>query len=258
MKTSRRSIIATLACTIAALFATSASYAAEKASSIDPQALAILKRMSNTLSAARSFTYKSSNTKEVPASNGQFLTFFSTVEVALRRPDKLRVHVTGEGPHFDFYYDGITASASAPENNVYSTAKAPPTIDGMLPELENETGIRISSAPLLFSDPYKVLERGISSAILVSPATVHGVPCEHLAFRSPGVNWEIWIESASRALPRRLAVTYTDMPGFPRTLIEFTDWNLHPLFLRTKSFVFKAPTDGKEIPFQGVLKSEKP
>ena len=27
-------------------------------------------------------------------------------------------------------------------------------------------------------------------------------PCEHLAFRSPGVNWKIWIESGQRALPR--------------------------------------------------------
>jgi len=63
---------------------------------------------------------------------------------------------------------------------------------------------------------------------MVGPSTVDGTACEHLAFRSPGVGWEIWIETASRALPRRLAVTFTDQPNSPRTVVEFSRWNLHP------------------------------
>jgi hypothetical protein len=29
----------------------------------------------------------------------------------------------------------------------------------------------------------------------------NGAHCEHLAFRSPGVNWEIWIELRSAPFP---------------------------------------------------------
>jgi hypothetical protein len=209
--------------------------AAPSGSPLSPNALATLKRMSNTLAAAKAFTYQSRTIFEVPAKNGQFLTMFSHADVALQRPDRLRGKMTGEAPHFQFYYDGATVSAFAPGTGVYSTTKAPGTIDAMLPALQEETGIRFAT-------------------LLVGPSMVHGTLCEHLAFRAPGINWEIWVESNPRALPRRLAVTFTDRPNFPRTLVEFSRWNLQP-WLNAGDFVFRAPREAKEIPFFPVLKS---
>lgn len=222
--------------------------------SLDQKALTSLKRMSTTLATAKAFTYQSKTISEVPAKTGQFLTLFSTADVALKRPDKLRAHLTGEAPYFDFYYDGTTAAAFAPASNVYSLSKAPPTIDAMLPGLEKETGIRFASAGLLFSDPYKVLTKGLTSALFVGPSSVNGILCDHLAFRSDGVNWEIWVESGPRALPVRLAVTYTDRANFPRVIVEFSHWNLHP-GLKPGHFIFRKPADSREIPFLSVLKS---
>jgi hypothetical protein len=66
---------------------------------------------------------------------------------------------------------------------MYSISKAPDTIDAMLPFIEKASGIRFASAELLFSDPYAVLTKGLSSAVVVGSDTVQGVPCEHLAFR---------------------------------------------------------------------------
>ncbi len=171
------------------------------------------------------------------------------------RPNKLRARLGGDAPSFDFYYDGAAVSAFAPGTRVYSTTKAPATIDAMLSGLQEETGIRFVSAPLLFSDPYAVLTRNLVSAVVVGPSTVDGAACDHLAFRSPGVNWEIWLEANARSLPRRLAVTFTDRPNFPRTLIDLSDWNLHPWFLWDSGFVFRKPEGVKEIPFVSVLKS---
>ena len=228
--------------------------AAPSEPALNPKALASLKRMSDTLASAKAFTYRSRAIFEVPAKNGQFLTMFSNAEVALKRPNMLRGKMTGEAPHFNFFYDGASVSAFAPGTNVYSTTKAPGTIDAMLPALEEETGIRFVTAPLLFSNPYRVFSRKLTSALLVGPSMVHGTLCEHLAFRAPGINWEIWVESNPRALPRRLAVTFTDRPNFPRTLVEFSSWNLHP-WLGTGDFVFRAPRGATEIPFGSVLKS---
>ena len=90
-------------------------------------------------------------------------------------------------PNFDFTYDGSTIAAYAPNNNVYSISKAPDTIDAMLPFLEKASGIRFASADLLFTDPYAVLTKGLSSAVVVGSDVVQGEPCEHLAFRAPGV-----------------------------------------------------------------------
>lgn len=230
--------------------------AAEKKSSprIHPQALELLKRMSTTLQNARTFTYRSTSIVEVPAETGQFLTLFSKAEVALQRPNKLRSRLRGEAPSFDFYYNGSTVAAYAPGTNVYSETKAPSTIDAMLPDLEEETGIRFATTPLLMSNPYAALTEGLTSAIVIGPAEVHGITCQHLAFRAPGVNWEIWLESSQRALPRRLAVTFTDRTNFPRTIVEFSNWNLRP-WLWASDFTFHKPAGATEIPFLEVLKS---
>ncbi len=227
---------------------------AEKTPAIDPHALAALRRMSDTLAGAKAFTYRSKNVLEVPAETGQFVTLFSTGEIALKRPDKLRARLGGDAPAFDFYYDGTTVSAFAPGTKVYSASAAPATTDAMLAGLEEETGIRFASAPLLFSNPYAVFTRDLETAVVVGPSVVDGAACTHLAFRSPGVNWEIWLESNDRALPRRLAVTFTDRENFPRTMIEFSAWNLHP-WLGDGGFVFRPPAGMSKIPFVSVLKS---
>ncbi len=221
---------------------------------VDPDALALIKRMSTTLAGAKAFTYQSKSIVEIPADTGQFFTLFSTAEVMLQRPNKLSSRLGGEAPRFDFFYDGSTVTAFAPATKVYSQTKAPSTIDAMLPDLENETGIRFATTPLLLSDPYSALTSDLTRGVVVGAAIVNGANCVHLAFRAPGVNWEIWVESNERALPRRLAVTFTDRTNFPRTIIDFSDWNLRP-WLRSGDFIFRKPAGATEIPFLSVLKS---
>ncbi len=211
--------------------------------------------MSETLSSAEALSFRSNTIFEVPAPTGQFITLFSVGEVALKRPNRLRGEMRGSAPHFDFYYDGETVSAFAPGPDVYSSKPAPATIDEMLAGLRNETGIRVATAPLLVRDPYVALTRDLSSAVVVGPSIVDGAACTHLAFRSPGVNWEIWLETNARALPRRIATTFTDRENFPRTVVEFSHWNLRPWFLPNSSFVFAPPADAEEIQFSSVLKA---
>jgi hypothetical protein len=222
---------------------------------LEQNALDQLKRMSVALGAAKAFTFRTSSTVEVPAKTGQFITLFANSEFALKRPNKLRVKVSGEVPNYDFIYDGSTVSAFAPNNNLYSVSQAPPTVDAMLPVVEKETGIHFASAYVLFSDPYAVLSKDLSSAVVVGSDTVQDVPCEHMAFRAPGVNWEIWIESGARALPRRLVITYTDVTNFPRFLVEFSHWNLNP-WLSDADFEFKKPAGAKEIAFLADFKAK--
>jgi hypothetical protein len=215
---------------------------------MEPRALDRLKRMSTTLGAAKAFTYRSRSTVEVPATTGQFLTLFATSDVALERPNKLRVHVTGEVPTFDFYYNGTTVAAFAPTRQVYSVASAPDTIDAMVPFVMEKTGIQFPSADVMYSDPYAVPTKDLTSAFVVGPTTVDGAPCEHLAFMGLGVHWEIWIETGQRALPRRLMVTYTTVQNFPRFLVEFSDWHLKPK-LGASRFVFNKPSHATPIEF---------
>lgn len=237
---------------LATLLLTGAIHA-EKVPPVDPNALAILKRMSDTLAGAKAFTVRSNALLEVPSATGQFLTLRSLGKIALRRPDKMSAMLGGDAPAFEFFYDGGSVSAVAPKAKVYSTTKAPATIDEMLAGVRRQTGINLHFSPLLLSDPSAHLTRNLQSAVVVGQTRVNGVLCDHLAFRTQGVNWEIWVSTGKVALPYRFAATFTDRANFPRKFIEFSCWNLHP-WLFGDSFTFHPPSGFKEIPFSTVLR----
>ena len=217
---------------------------------IEQYALDRLKQMSEKLASAKSFTYRSNNFMEVQAAaTGQFLTFFVDTEVALQRPSKLRVNVFGDVPGFQFYFDGAKVSAFDPQKNVHSVSRPIATIDEMLEFVTTKAHINFPSADFMYSDPYAVMTKNLTHAIVVGPSMVNGVPCEHFAYMEPGLNWEIWIENGKRALPLRLAMTYKQVPNFPRFMIEYKDWNLNPK-LKADLFVFKAPANSRQIEFE--------
>jgi hypothetical protein len=54
---------------------------------IEQSALDQLKRTSETLGAAKAFTFRTSNTVEVPARTGQYITLFANSEIAMQRPN---------------------------------------------------------------------------------------------------------------------------------------------------------------------------
>lgn len=223
------------------------------ASSVDANALQALQQMSSFLSKSKAFIYHTRTISEVPAKNGQMLTLVSKAVVTMARPNKLHIHATGEAPHFDFYYDGAVAVAYGPANQVYSTIKAPPTLDAMLPALEQQTGIRFATAGLLYSNPYAMFSKGLTSGMIVGASVINGVACQHLAFKSKGVNWEIWIATGARPFPLRIAFTYTGQPNRPHTLVEFTEWDMYP-WIGGRQFGFHAPAGSKEVPFSALLK----
>ncbi len=228
---------------------------------MDQHALDLLKRMSDTLAAAKTFSYRSHGMAEFPAHTGQFLTFFGDTEVALERPNKLRGKVSGDMPPFHIVYDGSKVSAYDPEKNLYAVTDAPATIDETLKLLIEKSGIDFPASDILSSDPYAVMTRGVDSAFVVGSSVVEGFPCEHLAFMGPGVNWEIWIDSGKTPVPRRFAVTYKEATNFPRFMVEFSNWKLNPKF-PAGQFAFKPPAQAKQIEFaaqsgSGIKKLEE-
>ena len=216
---------------------------------IEQYALERLKQMSATLASAKSFTYSSSNFMEVEsAATGQFLTFFVSTDIALQRPNKFRANVFGDVPSFELYFDGANFSAFDPQKNVHSVSEPLATIDDMLGYVTTKSHINFPSADFLYSDPYSVMGKNLTHAIVVGPSMVNGVPCEHFAYMEPSMNFEVWIENGKKALPLRVAMTYKQVPNFPRFMIEYKDWKLNPK-LKEDLFVFKAPVNAKRMAF---------
>jgi hypothetical protein len=214
---------------------------------IEQHALDRLKQMSDGLIAAKAFTYKSNGIVEMLADTGQFLTFITEADVALQRPNKLRVNVSGDVPPFQLYFDGAKASVFDPQKNIHAAATQPiATIDELLEFAATKAKVNFPSSDFMYSDPYAIMTKGLTDAIIIGDVMVNGVLCEHFAYMDPAINWEIWIAKDKKALPMRLAMTYKQAPNSPRFFVEYKDWNLNPT-LKASTFVFKAPANAQQL-----------
>lgn len=224
---------------------------------VEQYALDRLKQMSEQIAAAKAFTYDATSFTEQPASTGQFLTLAVVSEVALQRPNKLHVNVYGDVPAFEVYFDGDKVSTFDPQKNLYTVSKkSAATLDEMLDRVTSNPNVNFPSADFMYSNPYNVMTKNLTHAIVVGDSMVNGVPCEHFAYMEPTINWEIWIEKGKNALPLRLAMTYKQAQNFPRFMIEYRDWNLNPK-LKTNTFVFKIPADAKPIEISSLQDERK-
>ncbi len=84
----------------------------------------------------------------------------------------------------------------------------------------------------------------IKSADYLGPAMVDGAPCDHYAFRQGKVDWQIWITTGAKPLPRKVVITNRADDARPQS-VSLIDWNLKPTF---KDSVFKfTPPQGTSI-----------
>src|SRR5512146_3262474 len=108
---------------------------------VEPKAMDLLKATSARLAAAKSMSFTATVGYEFPSKLGPPIAYAMRYDVAMQRPDKLRVVMPGDGPASEFYYDGKTMMAYAPVENLVAVADAPPTIDAALMKAYNTAAI---------------------------------------------------------------------------------------------------------------------
>ena len=215
-------------------------------------ALGLLKPVADKLSAAKAFKFKVESMVEVPSPPGQMINYFSTYEVAVERPNKLVSKKRGDGPAFDLYYDGKKFSGVDDKRGLYAQMEAPASLDELIPLVRERTGLYFPCADVLYSDVYGALTKDLTHAYWVEKSIVDGVPCDHLAFAGPGIEWQVWVGPEKDPLPRRLAVTYLAIERQPRFLVTFSDWSLKSS-PSARQFEFKKPAGAKEIEFRPLM-----
>jgi hypothetical protein len=77
---------------------------------------------------------------------------------------------------------------------------------------------------------------------------IEGVLCDHLAFRAPHVDLQVWVQQGAQPLPRKLVITTRDLVNAPQFAVTVTKWNLKPAF-GTQTFAFTPPAGAKKIDF---------
>jgi len=206
--------------------AAEASPAPEATPALEPKALDILKAASSRLAAARTMKFNAVHFYESPSRQGHPLAFTTKSEVALQRPDKLRVIMSADGPASEFYYDGKKIMAYAPAENLVAVADAPPTIDAALEEAYHSAAIYFPFADWIVADPYKEMSEGMNLAYYIGQSkVVGGTTTDMVAYIDHGVFIQAWI-GAEDKLPRLLHAIYLDDPERLRHTLLLSDWQL--------------------------------
>jgi hypothetical protein len=193
---------------------------------IEPKALALLKDMSETLAKAGSISFNVRRAFDEPAANGQPLFYFSSSDVTLQRPDKLKIITPGDGPASEFYYDGKEMALFLPEANLVAVETAPPKLDDMLEAAYAKAGLYFPFVDFIVADPYASITEGLTSAFAIGKSKiVGGVETDIVAISTPDIQAQIWIGSADK-LPRLVWLNPAKSPDKPRSTIEFSNWKL--------------------------------
>jgi hypothetical protein len=195
---------------------------------IEPSALEMLRATSQRLASAQSMSFTAVTTYEAPARNGQPLYYATLSQVAMQRPNKLRVITPGDGPASDFYYDGKTMMAYAPVADLAAVADAPATIEAAMKAAYDQAAIYFPFEDVIVADPYKTLSDGLTSAFVVGQSHIVGdTVTDMVAIANAHVQAELWI-GISDGLPRMIRAVYPAVPTQSRYEIQFSNWHLNP------------------------------
>jgi len=190
--------------------APSAASAATDAAVVNAKAVERLNEMGAYLRALKTFTVNADVTVEEVLDSGQKVDNALTIEIAARRPDKVRVYTTSAERARKIYYDGKTVTIFGEKLGYYGSFPAPATIGETVELAASKYGLEFPLADLFLVGTDKFDTKSITEAIYVGPQLVGGVLCDELAFRQPGVDWQVCIERGNAPLPRKLVVTGTD------------------------------------------------
>ena len=217
---------------IPALFSAGLSLAAPKAPeaaappAIETRATDILKASSARLAAAKTMSFTAVVSYESPSRLGPPLVYSTKSEVALQRPNKLKIVTLGDGPASEFYYDGKVMMAFEPAANLVAIADAPPTIDAALVAADETAAIYYPFEDVIVADPYKDIAAGLTKAFYIGQSSVvDNMKTDMVAYTTGNVFVQAWIGVEDK-LPHRLYATYLNDKAHLRHALALSDWKL--------------------------------
>ena len=219
-----------------------------QSTAVDPAATEILKRMTDYLGGLQRFSMHTENMYEDVLESGQKIQNDFSSEIVVQRPNKLRADRTGGPSNQLFIYDGTTLTMFDSDQNVYATTAAPDNLDDALHFASDTLDLVPPAGDMIFSDAFDLLTAGITSGIVVGKAVVGGVDCDHLAFTTPIVDWQVWIAGGEAPFPLKYVLTTRDDPAQPQYIVLISDWKIEP-DLAKGLFSFSPPPSAKEIEF---------
>ncbi len=226
--------------------AAEAAQAAQTANSsaVEPAAIEALNNMGAYLRSLNAFEVKASTSID-EAFEDQVLTFDGTIQYKVRKPNQLYLEFGTDRKLRQVYFDGKQLTIYAPRPKLYTTVAAPGTIRDLLRVAEEKYDVELPLTDLFTWGTPDARIDSIAAGKVIGPARCGDDVCVQYAFREPGLDWQIWIQTGDRPLPRKVVLTtmYEDVrPQFTARL----EWNTAPT-LDNAAFTFTPPAESHAI-----------
>jgi hypothetical protein len=205
------------------------------ANAVDPASIQALKDMGAHLLTLTRFQVSTGLTGERVLADGQKLQHTARAELDVARPNRLRAHIASPRSKREIFYDGKIVTLFIPAQKYYSTVEFTDSIGALVIKLEDRYGVEIPLYDLfLWGTPAAPLDK-IDSAMNAGQDFIGNDLCNHYAFRQGTFDWQLWITTGDKPLPRKLVITNRADEARPQS-VSLIDWNLKPTF---KDAVFK-------------------
>jgi hypothetical protein len=217
-----RSAAATLSAVVLALMIVAVTPSDTRAG--EAEAKSLLKAMSDYLAAQQSISFGFDTSFDVVTKERQKLSLMSSGTVHLSRPDKIRATRTGGFVNVETNFDSKTLTLLGKNANVYTQVEVPGTLDHLIDELREKYHRPIPGADLVQSNVYDALMPEVIDVKDLGSGVIGGIECNHLAFRTKDVDWEIWIAQGDRPYPCRYVITSKHVDQGPQYSMQIRDW----------------------------------
>lgn len=197
-----------------------AAWAADNAG----EARAAVKAMAEFLAAQPALAVDFDSSIEIVTPDLEKFQFNSTGRLAVVRPDRIRLERRGGFADVAASFDGKTLTILDKDNNRYAEVDVAGTLDALMDRMPAEHGMAIPASDLLRSEPQSELMNSVTAAVHVGGAVIGGVDTEYYAFRTPTVDWQVWVADGDQPVPMKFVVTTKTVAQAPQYTIQFRDW----------------------------------
>lgn len=213
---------------------------------LDAEADGLLRSMSDFLGGLGAYSVRYDIDTEVLDQEGQKLMFSSSGHLVLERPGNLFATREGAVADIEVHFNGKSLALFGKNLNAYLQRDVEGSIDDAIDYLMVDLGIDAPGSDLLASDVYSLLVADATEGAHIGEATLGGRKVHHLAYRTPRVDWQIWIQADGDPLPLKYVITSKWVTGAPQYSVRLSEWNVSPS-LDGVGFDFTPPEGAKRL-----------
>ena len=204
----------------------------------------LLKGMADYVASQKNLAVSYDSDVEVITSSLQKIQFTSSGQVQLSRPDKIRATRTGGYRDVEIVFDGKMLTVNNKDGRDYAQIEAAGTAEELIDVLREKHGVAAPGADLLLTNVFNVMTNDVVEAAVIGKGVIDGVECDHLAFRNLETDWQIWIESGAKPIPRKYVITSKGVGAAPQYTLRIKEWKAD---VPADTFAFKPDPSFKKI-----------